>query len=50
MRLLLGLVCIFCFTISANGELLVEENFDYDFGELEGNNGGTGFGDGWEVR
>ena len=29
--------------------MLVEENFDYETGELEGLNGGTGFSDGWEV-
>lgn len=49
MRWLLSVVMLCCLTVAAQSELLVEENFDYDVGDLDGMDGGSGFGDGWEV-
>ena len=41
-----------CMTLASHityGELLVSEDFDYEIGDLDGLDGGTGFADEWIV-
>ncbi len=43
----MALAALFLAATSANADLLVEEQFDYDVGLLDGLNGGTGFDGAW---
>ncbi len=49
MKSAIALAGVLAVCPAANAALLVYESFDYDLGELTGQNGGIGFASGWEI-